>query len=417
MIYRLKKKLTTLKSLISQKPIDFSHFLNVELHRKKLQKLVISPGTPIFIIDDNIILDRYKKLEASLSQNFPQFKIAYSFKTNPKIAHLKMLKKLKIFMEVVSVQEYVLAKELGYQGPQIIFNGPYKTYDGLVNAIKAGSIINVDTFAQIEQLKKIAQKTKKKIKIGVRVNGKLPGQTPSRFGFSLENGEAHMAIAELCKMRKVCVVGLHWHIGTNIYDPALYKDAAYLLGTFILAHRKNFLSDLKYIDLGGGFPSHGSSPFSMPFVEPTEINFYIQAIARGFQKAGLSLRKIKIIVEPGRFLVDDATIFVTKVVSVKRTQKKQVVVLDGATTMLPLVYYHSLFVKGFSSNFLPLKNNNLHSILYGATCQENDVFYTGKLPKLAVNDYAVFYCVGAYNQSMGSAFILGEPSFYNIDSK
>ncbi|MPN31324.1 hypothetical protein SDC9_178798 [bioreactor metagenome] len=110
-------------------------------------------------------------------------------------------------------------------------------------------------------------------------------------------------------------------------------------------------------------------------------------------------------------MVDDSTVFVTKIITQKIVKNKQIITINGTNQMLSSVWFRPQIVKVF-----PLQKNKLiNTIIYGSSCQEDDILFKGKLPITDLNSLLVFYCVGAYNQNMTNKFIFPKPKNYFLD--
>lgn len=384
---------------INKSPIiDFSFFPNVFNNPKKvLEILKKNPISPVFFVDVSIIKNRLELINKSLKNFCPKNPcfVAYSFKTNYDISQ-----KVPFQMaEVVSRIELKKALKQEYQYSSIIFNGPNK--GDLTNLLQYPITINLDNFSELNKI--ISYKNNIKAKIGIRINTDL---FSSRFGFNLESGEASKAIS-LLENRGVPLSGLHIHIGSDIHKPQLYKKYSLILKKFI-NNNIFFYKKLKYIDFGGGYPSHSMIPGTSRQSVP-DINEYIKSIVNPL--ISILDKDTALILEPGRFLVDDSTVLISKVIDIKIKNNIQTIILNSTINMLPTAWYHKLIIKTYNSNFVYRKNNRLliDTNVYGCTCQESDRIYQGKLPLLRSGDYVVFFCVGAYNQSQTSSFIFKKP--------
>ncbi len=371
------------------KPIDFSFFPSLN------QNLFIH-STPFFLTNKSIVKNRLLELHQTMSQfHLAQAKIAYSFKTNYDVA-----KNIRFDMaEVVSQRELKMSLHNHYHYSQIIFNGPNK--GNFLPLLYRPITLNLDHFSEIENLPPYSSKIT--AKIGLRFNSL---SSPSRFGFNLENGQASQAFS-LLKQKKYPLSGIHFHLGSDIQNSDLYQQCSLAISSFIKKH--HLFADLVYIDFGGGFPSHGlihqTDIQSLP-----KISNYINSIVQPLSKI-VDFSKTEIILEPGRYLVDDSTVMITKVLSTIETSNHQLITVDAANTMLPSTWYRRHLIKNLSAN-----NNfkTIETIIYGSSCQETDILYRGKFQKVSIGDLLVFYCVGAYNQSQTSSFIFNKPKTYFI---
>lgn len=385
-------------------------FPDVEAQRVQLLSTLKKKSTPMFFVDTNILTDRYQELTQALENHWKKHIVAYSFKTNYAVA--RTFCALGAWSEVVSGKEYDMARHLGYSGEKIIFNGPLKRNEELLRAIKDDTLIHVDNREELQRIDGLTKNIRIRARIGIRLNASIHGIKPSRFGFSIEHGDAHKAAELIGSRRNLILASTHLHIGTNIDDPCAYKTASRKVGQFIW-EIKNRGSELQYIDMGGGFPAHGLPPFGVITWAPRPIEQNIKAITEGCQEFP-SVRNLTLIVEPGRYLVDDAVTFITSAYSVTRKKRKQIITVDATVSMLPLVHYQKQIVRVFTNDLMQKRGGVIPTIAYGSTCREDDVLYQGELPAVSVGDLVVFYCVGAYNQSMGSEFIFPKPGTITV---
>lgn len=376
-----------------------------KLFRVKYQNIDYFPkniplkSTPFFYSDISIINNRYQQIKTGFKNNWSgKYIIAYSLKTNYSVT--KYLKKIKnLFFEVVSNMEYKKAKRLNFSDSEIIYNGPFKK--NLSKLLNLPLIINLDNFSELKQI--IKYKKYIKSSIGIRLNSNLK---KSRFGFNIENGDAKQAINQLQK-ENIKINGLHIHFGFYT-SPKIYHQMTKKIINLI---KENDL-ELKYIDFGGGFPSHGLKPYGFKKYTISPINEYISQICSILDPFFKNKnKKPEIIIEPGRFLVDDSTIFVTKIVNQKIIGNKQIITIDATNQMISSVWFRPQIVKVF-----PLQKNKIvNTIIYGSSCQEDDILFKGKLPLTNLNNLLVFYCVGAYNQNMTNKFIFPKPKNYFLN--
>ena len=135
----------------------------------------------------------------------------------------------------------------------------------------------------------------------------------------------------------------------------------------------------------------------------------MQAITEELARGLAANERPTLILEPGRYLVADAIVFVSEIVRVQRDAGLQLVTCDGAVSMLPLTHYCPQVVRVFSRELEPRSGAPEPSIVFGASCRENDVLYRGLLPRATAGEYLVFYAAGAYNSTLSPAFIFDTP--------
>lgn len=361
--------------------------------------------TPYFVIHEDELVKGITDLKSALKKYWNNYIIGYSYKTNSLPWVIDFLKKNGCYAEVVSEDEYLLAKKIGVNNSMIIYNGPIKTKDTFINALRDGCFVNIDSYREIEWLKEL--KTEKKCNLGIRVNFDIEkeckeqsssGNFGGRFGFCYENGELKKAIDEIRKIG-FDVTGLHLHISSKtrsveIYDVSSKKACE-------IAKKYNL--NLSFIDIGGGF-------FGGLENKP-QFSDYLFCITENLKKQ-FSLSSVKLIVEPGMSLVGAPISFVTSVIDTKVTTYGNFVITDGSRTNIdPLMtksrYFHHY---EYNSNCNEYVNKQ---VICGFTCMENDRLFTANNErKLSVGDRIIYEKVGAYTMCLSPLFIRYFPDVY-----
>jgi diaminopimelate decarboxylase len=375
------------------------YFPDIAKNHTVLCKILNQYPTPFFLTQLSIVKDRLNLLSKSLKKSWPgKSKIAYSLKTNYSLIDRQFFD----FVEVVSTNELEIALKSGYSYSHIIFNGTDK---GKLDILLSKPVtLNLDNQAEIDQLLSYPKTIKSKI--GIRLNTSI---NPSRFGFNIESGEAKNVISSL-NQHHLPFNGLHIHLGSDIHHANSYQQVSEKVVHFITSNR---LYNLDYLDFGGGFPAHGILPGSDIQSNP-DITQYLKSIIHPILKSNIPQPLFTMILEPGRYIIDDATILIGKVINQKFTDN-QTVNINVSVNMLPSVWYRKQIVQAFSSKLIPIKIPERFTTIYGNTCQESDCLFRGQLPELSIDDLIVFYCVGAYNQSQCSDFIFPKPKTFFID--
>ena len=221
-----------------------------------VNELINKYGSPSFILSEQTIRKTYNDAKRSFTTRYPNVQFAWSYKTNYMNAVCKIFHSEGSWAEVVSGFEYDKAISNGVPGNKIIFNGPDKSKEDLQKATDNGSYIHIDHFDELYDLLNIAETSKKRPKVAIRVNmdtGILPQW--DRFGFNYENGEAWNALNRIMMSKKLDLIGLHTHIGTYMMTPNPYGVAASKLAELAVRLERKFNHKIKYIDMGGGFAS------------------------------------------------------------------------------------------------------------------------------------------------------------------
>ena len=367
--------------------------------------------TPYFLIKKNELDEGLRTLKEALSIHFPGgYTIGYSYKTNALPWVINYFKNNGCYAEVVSDDEYHLAKTIGIEKSKIVYNGPIKTKETFYDALQNDCFVNIDSQREIDWLKTFPQKSEYR-KLGIRVNFDLEKQCPNqsqcgdeggRFGFCYENGELEKAINRI-KEYGFCVNGLHLHCSSKTRSLDIYRAISKMACEITSA----FKLSLTYIDIGGGF--FGGLP------QKPQFNDYCKVISEELSK-GFDLRDLHIIVEPGMALIGSPVDFVSSVIDVKSTSYNRFIITDGSRTNIdPLMTKKSYFMEAN----LKETNRDIISkqVLCGFTCMEHDrltVVENGM--ELLPGDKIIFHKVGAYTMCLSPLFIRYFPDVYVIDN-
>jgi len=388
---------------------ELRYFPDLDEHKELILKIVKQSMPPIFLAERSILADRFADMARALDAHWPRWTIAYSFKTNYQVAEAGALRALGAIAEVVSGHEYRFARSLGHAGDEIVFNGPYKTADDLRAAITDGARINVNDPDELQCIEDVARSLNTQCSIGVRVNVPLTDFPPSRFGFSLAHGEADAAVRRVWDSAHLRLAGLHLHLRADMDNPAWYTEACQALADFLRSWPSQRVAALEYMDMGSGFPAHMSKLDTRVHWNPRPIDEYIVAIAQGLRRCFDGTPAPRLILEPGRYLVNDAIIFVSRIVSVRDRTGTQQIVCNGATTMVPFTRHRAPIIRAYRPDLTPREGPLIPSSIYGASCREDDVLFQGEFSRVVTGDYLVHFGVGAYNSSINPAFIFPCP--------
>lgn len=371
--------------------------------------------TPFFLFDVNHLANQVCLIKKAFDKYWSNSLLAYSVKTNSLPFLSNVLLNLNVAAEVVSEDEFNLVNRIGFNGSNIVCNGPIKHKVWIDNILEQKCYLNIDSKKELELVKEYSESHPSQIiEVGVRINNVIEdifpnastaGRYGSRFGFSYETGELEAAILKLRAIKNVRIVGLHLHTSTNLRSLDIYR---YIVDKFDEIVKFFNLYDIKYLDLGGGF--YGEMPD-----KPTWED-YLSAIAEELYLKKYSPQNLKIIIEPGVSLLSGCFSYYTKVVDVKDTKYSHFVLLDGSRTHVdPLMH------KTINSYFYDIKQSmktNLYAapqILVGNTCLEYDIFFQLENEReLRCGDMIRFDKVGAYTMTFSPLFISWFPEVYYI---
>ena len=368
----------------------------LKIERVDVQKIAQKYGTPSYCYS-------YDKLRYNINnfkKNFKSFSplICFAIKSNTNLELIKEIAKLGLGADVVSVGELMLALKAGINPKKIVFSGVGKTTDELKFAIdKKILLINAESESEIKEIDRIAKLKKKIVKIGIRLNPNTDAKTLSQIStgkkenkFGVNDKTFFRLIKLFNNSKNIDINCLSVHIGSQILSHKPYEKMLKVIDRIIKKTNHNF----EYIDLGGGM---GISYHDKD--KKFKYNKYSNAI-----KKFLENHKSKIIFEPGRSIIGNTGILISKVIYIKKSEKKNFIILDSAMNdfMRPALY-------GATHKILPsIKKNKVSKKDYefvGPICESTDKFINlKKFQELKEKDYVAICDVGAYGMSLSSNY-------------
>ncbi len=382
-----------------------------------VKNLIEQFGSPLFVISERTMRQTYKEATRAFKTRYPKVQFAWSYKTNYMNAVCNVFHQEGSWAEVVSGFEYQKAIKNGVPGNKVIFNGPDKTNEDLISAIKNNSPIHIDHLDELYRLTELAEELKVRPNVAIRVNMDT-GIYPiwDRFGFNYENGQAWDAINKIILADKLELIGLHCHIGTFMLSPSAYGIAAAKMSDLALGIKRKFKRDIQYIDMGGGFASKNTLKGSYLQGADSNPNFdqFAEAISTAILNAGFGKDELPLLIlETGRALVDEAGFLLGTVISNKRlSDGRRATIMDfGVNIMFTSFWYdHKISPAQEFSNYTE------DCVLYGPLCMNIDVIRENvTLPPLKKDDQVVVHNVGAYNMTQWMQFIALRPAVVMID--
>lgn len=378
-----------------------------ELTYQEIQNL----KTPCYIIDEDKFINNVNQIREAFEKEWDgKLVLAYSIKTNHNREMLKCAGNIGMYAEAVSDDEYIYAEKSGFLGNEILYNGVQKTEDGLLRAVHAGSLINLDNMEEIRCIEEhISEFSRENMHIGLRVNFDLekecPGETTagkevSRFGFCVENGDLEWAIRRL-RLMEISPEGLHMHYSTKSRSLSVFSALA--KKACEISELYNLKDEIRYIDIGGGF-------FGGQKVEgKPSMHEYAKTIC-GILKKTFPSDKVSLILEPGASVAATAIDYVSRVVQVKDIRNVRIVTLDGSNIDInPFLAQREPVCEVFSIS----KKHIPEQIICGATCMENDrILKLVDGVKLEKNDILCIHFAGAYTMAFNNSFINLPPYIY-----
>ena len=363
-----------------------------------IQNIAKKFGTPAYCYS-------YKQLKENINnfkKNFKSFSplICFAIKSNTNVNLIKEIKKFGLGADVVSMGELMMAIKAGINPKKIIFSGVGKTSNEISYAIdKKIFLINAESKSEIMEINRIAKLKRKKIQIGIRLNPNTDAKTLNQIStgkkenkFGVNKKTLFEIINNFKNYKNIELKCLSVHIGSQILDHKPYEKMLNVLSKILNQTNHKF----EFIDLGGGMGISYDD-------NSKKLNYKKYNIAI---KRFLKNHKSKIIFEPGRSIVGNIGILISKIIYIKETEKKNFIILDAAMNdlMRPALY-------GTNHKILPSIKTNINSKktyeFVGPICESTDKFTTLKnFQKLKEKDLIVICDVGAYGMSLSSNYNL-----------
>ena len=295
-------------------------------------------GTPCYVYSSAAIREQYQQLSEAMGKL--DARLHYSVKANSSIAILSLLRELGAGLDIVSGGELFRALKAGYSGKDIVFSGVGKTTRELEEALRAEVLlVNVESEQELHALDAVATRLGVMAPVALRVNPEVLVDTPHPYTRTGEKGmkfgipfDEALAVAKVAaKLPHIRLLGLDMHVGSQISQFAPYE-----VGLQRLLHLRGEIEratkiKLKYLDIGGGLA------VTYEAERPVDVTAFGEAITALVGGSGL-----KIILEPGRFLVGNAGVLLTRVLFRKRSGGKEFIIADaGMTDLLRPSHYNA----------------------------------------------------------------------------
>lgn len=370
-------------------------------------------GTPLYVMDEDKIRENARAYKNALDTYYGGNGLAlYASKALSAVFMYKIIQEEGLGTDVVSGGELYTALKAGFNPENIYFHGNNKTADELSMAVENGvGHIVVDNEDELRLLNSVCEKAGKRAKILFRIKPGIDahthefistGQIDSKFGVAIENGEAMDIIKKAFEMKNVEFVGIHCHIGSQIFELEPFKAAAEVMLTFAADVKNKLGVEIRELNLGGGF--------GIKYVEndsPVQYGEYIKAVSCVVKEIcaekGLALPKI--LMEPGRSIVGDAGVTLYTVGMVKDIPNvRKYVSVDGGMADNPRYIMYGSDYSAVIANKAGEEPKETVT-LCGRCCESGDILIKNAfLPKAEVGDIMCVLSTGAYNYSMASNY-------------
>ncbi len=376
-----------------------------------LNALADQVGTPAFVYSAETIRNNYRRLDAALAPL--DHMICYAVKANSNIAVLNLLAGEGAGFDIVSEGELFRVEKAGGESARCTFAGVGKTRSEIRNALERGIYcFNVESEPELDRINEVAGSLGVKAPVAVRVNPDVDakthkyistGKSLNKFGIGLDRAEA--VYARAASLPHLRIRGVQTHIGSQILEREPFAEAAAKLIPLVTTLRD--LYQIEFFSIGGGIgivydpalesgdPAWWSASDHPKRLTPED---YAAAIVPILQPLGL-----RILFEPGRFMVGNAGVLLSTVQYVKKTPTKTFTVVDAAMNDLirPALYegYHEI---------VPLCDSPAESVvmdIVGPVCESGDFFAQDRaVPSLETDERIALMSAGAYGAAMGSTY-------------
>lgn len=376
----------------------FSYQHNVlHVENVSLQNLAETFSTPCYVYSKNALKEAYQQFSQGFAGS--NHLVCFAVKANPSLAILNLFAKLGSGFDIVSGGELARVLAAGGDPKKVVFSGVGKTKAEMQAALEAGIFcFNVESASELTRLNQVAGEMGKKAPVSLRVNPNVDAKTHPYISTGLKNNKFGVAYEEAlplylnaAAMPNIEIHGVDCHIGSQITELSPFLDAFDRVLALVDALQENGIT-IEHIDLGGGIG------ICYQDEAPPAFNDYAKAM---LQKLGT--RKVKLVFEPGRALVGNAGILLTKVEYLKHTEAKNFAIVDAAMNdlMRPALYEAFHDIKNVQVSQQAEKH--IYDIV-GPVCESGDFLGRDRTLALSEGDVLTIMSAGAYGMSMSSNY-------------
>ena len=363
-----------------------------------LEAIAREVGTPAYVYSAAAIREQYERLAGAMKNL--NARLHYSVKANSSIAVLSLLRELGAGLDIVSGGELFRALKAGYSGSDIVFSGVGKTRREMEEALRAGVLlVNVESEQELHVLDEVAKRLAVTAPVALRVNPEVLVDTPHPYTRTGEKGmkfgipfDEALSVATVANgLRNVRLLGLDMHVGSQISQFAPYE-----VGLQRLLHLRREIerqtgAKLEYLDIGGGLAVTYDAESSV------DVSLFGQVISALVGGSGL-----KVILEPGRYLVGNAGVLLTRVLYRKRSGGKEFIVADAGMTDLLRPSHYNAFHRIEAVN--PVGRTTVADVV-GPICESGDFLALDRqIDDAQPGDLLAVQSTGAYGFVMSSNY-------------
>ena len=377
------------------------------LNKQVISELRKEYGDAFYLLDSEQYRNNFIELRDTFRKIYPNFNIAYSYKTNYTPKFCKIVNELGGYAEVVSEMELEIALRIGVKPNRIIWNGPIKNPQKLEEFLVAGGTGNIDSIEEFATVKDIAERhPAKTLNLGIRCNYEVGDGVVSRFGFDVDSKDFKQVLKFVTTTKNVHFINFQCHFAKRQieYWPARAKGMVELIDCLGIIPER--------IDIGGGLFGKMADSLKAQFTnEIPDYQAYAEAVAPVFADYFADKDvKPELLIEPGSAVVGDCMKFIGTVKTIKNVRGKWIATVLGSQKNISMSGINppmEVIAMGDEQK----EYENLDMV--GFTCIEGDVLYHNYSGRLAHEDAIVIGNCGSYSLVMKPPFIL--PNFPVLD--
>jgi diaminopimelate decarboxylase len=401
-----------MRSLYTESPFEINHLGHTVFDGCDVVDLAQEYGTPLYVVSESEIRNRCSSIRTNFTDKYADTMALYASKAMSNVALYKIIADEGMGIDVVSGGELYTAIKADFPMDKIYFHGNNKTQ----SEIKLGIDNNIGCFVidneyEMGMIQGLAALSNKKVKALLRITPGVSGHTheyistgqiDSKFGFSIHGDVALNAVKKVLECPNIHFAGVHCHIGSQIYRIEAYREAVKVMIALVLQIKNKLGVEIEELNMGGGFGvfDHDGNRH-VDIVNFTET--IMTAIEEQCKHTGI--KRPRVLIEPGRWIVAEAGITLYTVGAIKEIKGiRKYVSVDGGMTDNPRHALYKAVYRAVVANKARESNEEIVTIA-GKCCESGDVLIRNlKAPIMESGDILTVFGTGAYNYSMSSNY-------------
>ena len=368
--------------------------------------------TPLYVFDEELVRNNCREYIKYFKVNEKNNRVAYAGKAFLPMYMCQLINEEGLYLDVVSGGELYTAYKANFPMEKILFHGNNKTVEEVQMGIELGvGRFVVDNYYELDLLERICEEKNTKQAVYFRITPGIEahthnyiqtGQIDSKFGFTLSNGDLHNALENLKNYKNIELVGIHAHIGSQIFDVEPYLDEVKIMMNLVKEIRDIHGIDIKEVDLGGGVGVYYTEED-----EPRTIKEFCEEIIGKSEQVckEIGIEVPTLIIEPGRSIVANGGSTIYTVGSIKdiKDVRTYVSVDGGMTDNIRPSLYQAGYECAIANKMGKEKKNQV--TIAGKCCESGDILITdANVMDIETGDIVIIASTGAYGYSMASNY-------------